>query len=88
MSAQDVDLWEINEAFAVVPIQTMRRLKIDPARVNIKGGAIARGHPLGATGAILLASVVAELEKENLSVGCAVLCVAGGQSVATLVQRC
>jgi len=88
MSVQDVDLWEINEAFAVVPIETIRRLKIDPARVNIKGGAIARGHPLGATGAILLTSLIAELEKEDLSVGCVVLCVAGGQSVGILVQRC
>ena len=88
MSVKDVDLWEINEAFAVVPIQTMRRLNIPPERVNIRGGAIARGHPLGATGAILLTALLTELEKENLSIGCAVLCVAGGQSVATLIQRC
>lgn len=88
MSVRDVDLWEINEAFAVVPLETMRRLQIDPARVNIKGGSIARGHPLGATGAILLACLAAELEKEDRAVGCAVLCVAGGQSVATLIERC
>lgn len=88
MTVKDVDLWEINEAFAVVPIQTMRRLGISPERVNIKGGSIARGHPLGATGAILLTSVISELEQKDLSIGCAVLCVAGGQSVATLVQRC
>jgi acetyl-CoA C-acetyltransferase len=88
MSVDDVDLWEINEAFAVVPIQTIGRLGIAPEQVNIKGGAIARGHPLGATGAILLTSLITELEKENLSVGCVVLCIAGGQSVATLVERC
>jgi acetyl-CoA C-acetyltransferase len=56
-------------------------------RVNINGGAISRGHPLGATGAILLTELVNELEKENKSIGCAVLCVAGGQSVATLIER-
>lgn len=88
MTVQDVDLWEINEAFAIVPMQTMRRLKISPDRVNIAGGSIARGHPLGATGAILLTSLIAELEREDKNVGCAVLCVAGGQSVATLVRRC
>jgi acetyl-CoA C-acetyltransferase len=88
MSVKDVDLWEINEAFAVVPLQTIRRLRIQPERVNIKGGAIARGHPLGATGAILLTSLIIELEREDRSVGCVVLCVAGGQSVATLIQRC
>jgi acetyl-CoA C-acetyltransferase len=88
MSVQDVDLWEINEAFAVVPLETIRKLAIDPARVNIMGGAIAKGHPLGATGAILLASLITELERENRSIGCVTLCVAGGQSVATLVERC
>lgn len=88
LTPKDVDLWEINEAFAVVPIQTIRRLKIDESRVNIEGGAISRGHPLGATGAILLTSLLLELEKENKSIGCVVLCVAGGQSVATLIQRC
>jgi acetyl-CoA C-acetyltransferase len=88
MTVKDVDLWEINEAFAVVPLQTIRKLGISPEQVNIKGGSIARGHPLGATGAILLASMVLELEKENKSTGCVVLCVAGGQSVATLVERC
>ncbi|HEY9788811.1 MAG TPA: acetyl-CoA C-acyltransferase [Candidatus Obscuribacterales bacterium] len=88
MTVNDVDLWEINEAFAVVPLQTVNRLGISMDRVNIKGGAISRGHPLGATGAILLIELVNELEKEDKSIGVAVLCVAGGQSVATLVQRC
>lgn len=88
MTVKDVDLWEINEAFAVVPLQTIRRLTISSDKVNIAGGAIARGHPLGATGAILLTSLITELEREDLSVGCVVLCVAGGQSVATLIERC
>jgi len=87
MSPKDIDLWEINEAFAVVPIQTMRRLALDPARVNINGGAIALGHPLGATGSILLVSLMIALEKEDKSIGCVTLCVAGGQSIAAIIER-
>jgi acetyl-CoA C-acetyltransferase len=87
MSAKDIDLWEINEAFAVVPIQTMRRLDLDPARVNVNGGAIALGHPLGATGSILLVSLITALEKEDKSIGCVTLCVAGGQSIAAVIER-
>lgn len=87
MSAKDIDLWEINEAFAVVPLQTIRLLNLDPARVNINGGAIALGHPLGATGSILLVSLITALEKEDKSVGCVTLCVAGGQSIAAIVER-
>lgn len=87
MQAKNVDLWEINEAFAVVPLYTIKRLGIDPGKVNIKGGAIALGHPLGATGSILLMSLINSLEKENKQTGCAVLCVAGGQSVAILIER-
>lgn len=87
MSAKDIDLWEINEAFAVVPLYTIKRLGIDPEKVNIKGGAMALGHPLGATGSILLMTLINALEKENKQTGCAVLCVAGGQSVAILIER-
>lgn len=83
----DIDLWEINEAFAVVPIIAQRSLGIDPSRLNIAGGAIARGHPLGATGAILVAEMLALLEREQKSLGCVVLCVAGGQSVAMILER-
>lgn len=88
LSAGDIDLWEINEAFAVVPIQTIRNLKLDESKVNIYGGAIALGHPLGATGSILLVSMLNALERENLSLGCIVLCVAGGQSIACVIERC
>ena len=87
MSAKNIDLWEINEAFAVVPLYTIKRLGIDPEKVNIKGGAIALGHPLGATGSMLLMTLINALEKENKQTGCAVLCVAGGQSVAILIER-
>ncbi|HSY81955.1 MAG TPA: acetyl-CoA C-acetyltransferase [Gemmatimonadaceae bacterium] len=87
MSARDIDLWEINEAFAVVPIHTMRELELDPARVNVNGGAIALGHPLGATGAMLLGTVLDELERRDLATGLVTLCIGGGQGVATIVER-
>jgi len=87
MSVADVDLWEINEAFAVVPLQTIRTLGLDPDRVNVNGGAIALGHPLGATGAILLGTVIDELERRDLTVGLVTLCIGGGQGIATVVER-
>jgi acetyl-CoA C-acetyltransferase len=87
MSARDIDLWEINEAFAVVPIHTIRELGIDPDRVNVNGGAIALGHPLGATGAMLLGTVLDELERRNLATGLVTLCIGGGQGVATIIER-
>lgn len=87
MAARDIDLWEINEAFAVVPIQVQRALGIDPARINVNGGAIALGHPLGATGAVLLGTVVDELERRNLATGLVTLCIGGGQGIATIIER-
>ena len=66
MSVDDIDLWEINEAFAAVPLKTMRDLKLDPERVNVNGGAIALGHPIGATGAMLIGTVLDELERRDL----------------------
>ena len=87
MSVNDIDLWEINEAFAVVPIHTMRELNLDPARVNVNGGAIALGHPLGATGAMLLGTVLDELERRDLATGLVTLCIGGGQGVATIIER-
>lgn len=87
MQPADVDLWEINEAFAVVPLKTMRDLGLDPARVNVNGGAIAMGHPLGATGAILLGTLLDELERRDLATGAVTLCVGGGMGIATLIER-
>jgi acetyl-CoA C-acetyltransferase len=88
MTAADVDLWEINEAFAAVPLQVMRALELDPERVNVNGGAIALGHPLGATGAMLLGTVLDELERRGLATACVTLCVGGGMGTATLIERC
>ena len=87
MKASDIDLWEINEAFAAVPLQTIRNLGIDPARVNVNGGAIALGHPLGATGAILIGTVIDELERRGLGTGLVTLCIGGGMGIATIVER-
>jgi acetyl-CoA C-acetyltransferase len=87
MQPGDIDLWEINEAFAAVPLQTIRRLQIDPERVNVNGGAIALGHPLGATGAMLLGTALDELERRGLATALVTLCIAGGQGVATVIER-
>lgn len=87
LSVADIDLWEINEAFAVVPLQTMQALDIDPARVNVNGGAIALGHPLGATGAILLNTALDELERQNKRLALITLCIGGGQAMACIIER-
>jgi acetyl-CoA C-acetyltransferase len=87
MTAKDIDLWEINEAFAVVPLNTIRRLEIDPDRVNVNGGAIALGHPLGATGAALLGTAVDELERSGKSTALITLCIGGGMGIATVIER-
>jgi acetyl-CoA C-acetyltransferase len=87
MSVGDIDLWEINEAFATVPLKTMRDLSIDPDRVNVNGGAIALGHPIGATGVMLLQTVLDELERRDLSTGLVVMCTGGGMGTATIVER-
>lgn len=87
MSASDIDLWEINEAFAAIPLQTMRKLGIDDDRVNVNGGAIALGHPLGATGAMLLGTALDELERRDLTTALITLCIGGGMGIATIIER-
>ena len=87
MQPGDVDLWEINEAFATVPLQTIRNLGLDPERVNVNGGAIALGHPLGATGAMLLGTALDELERRGLATALVTLCIGGGQGIATVIER-
>ena len=87
MSVKDIDLWEINEAFATVPMQTARVLGIDMDKINVNGGAIALGHPLGATGAILLGTALDELERTNKSTALITLCIGGGMGIATIIER-
>jgi acetyl-CoA C-acetyltransferase len=87
MSVKDIDLWEINEAFAVVPLHTARQLGVDPERINVNGGAIALGHPLGATGAILLNTALDELERRQKATALITLCIGGGMGIATVIER-
>jgi acetyl-CoA C-acetyltransferase len=87
MVASDIDLWEINEAFATVPMKTARDLGVSLDRVNVNGGAIAMGHPLGATGAIILGTALDELERTGKSTALATLCVGGGMGIATIIER-
>ncbi|HET6213237.1 MAG TPA: acetyl-CoA C-acetyltransferase [Micromonosporaceae bacterium] len=82
-----IDLYEVNEAFAAVPLRFMRDLDLDAERVNVNGGAIAMGHPLGATGAMLVGSLLDELERRELRYGMATLCVGGGMGIATIIER-
>jgi acetyl-CoA C-acetyltransferase len=87
MRIEDIDLWEINEAFAAVPLKTMRDLDLDPEKVNVNGGAIALGHPIGATGAMLIQTALDELERRDLSTALITMCTGGGMATATIIER-
>lgn len=84
----DVDFYEINEAFAVVAMAAIRELKIDHAKVNVTGGAVAIGHPIGATGGRIISTVVRSLIRNNKQLGIACLCIGGGEALAIAVERC
>ena len=86
IKAEDIDLWEINEAFASVAINSVRMLGIDPERVNVNGGAIALGHPIGASGARIIGTLVHELRRRGGGLGCAAICSGGGQGDALIVE--
>ncbi|MGZ4522843.1 MAG: acetyl-CoA C-acetyltransferase [Mycobacteriaceae bacterium] len=87
LTPEDIDLYEINEAFASVVLKFQRDLDLDPEKVNVLGGAIAMGHPLGATGAMILMTLADELERRQLRYGLATLCVGGGMGIATIIER-
>lgn len=87
MTVADIDLFELNEAFASVVLRMMDQLNIDHAKMNVNGGAIAMGHPLGATGAMILGTVLDELERRNLSTALITLCVGAGMGTATIIER-
>jgi acetyl-CoA C-acetyltransferase len=87
LTADDIDLWEVNEAFAAVVLKFMNDMHVPHEKVNVNGGAIALGHPLGATGAMILGTLIDELERRDLRRGLATLCVGGGMGVATIVER-
>jgi acetyl-CoA C-acetyltransferase len=87
MSITDIDLFEVNEAFAAVPMTFMQEFDVPHDKVNVHGGAIALGHPLGATGAMILGTVLDALEARGLSTGLATLCIGGGMGVTTIIER-
>jgi acetyl-CoA C-acetyltransferase len=87
LQADDIDLFEVNEAFAAVVLRFMNELAIPVEKVNVNGGAIAMGHPLGATGCIILGTLLDELERRKLRRGLATLCAGGGMGIATIIER-
>jgi acetyl-CoA C-acetyltransferase len=87
MSIDDIDLFEVNEAFAAVVLRFAQAFDLDMSRINVNGGAIAMGHPLGATGAMILGTVLDELERRNLSTALVTLCIGAGMGTATIIER-
>ncbi len=87
MTIADIDLYELNEAFAVVVLRYMQALDIPHDKMNVNGGAIAMGHPLGATGAMILGTVLDELERTGKSTALVTLCIGGGMGTATVIER-
>jgi acetyl-CoA C-acetyltransferase len=87
MTIDEIDLFEVNEAFASVVMRFMREMQVPEGKINVNGGSIAMGHPLGATGCIILATLLDELERRNLRYGLATLCVGGGMGIATIIER-
>jgi acetyl-CoA C-acetyltransferase len=87
MEMADIDLLEVNEAFASVILRFFRDTGADPEKVNVNGGAIALGHPIGATGAMLIGTVVDELERRGQATGLVAMCTGGGMGTATIVER-
>ena len=87
MTTSDIDLWEINEAFAAVVLRYLRDMELPADKVNVNGGAIAMGHPLGATGAIVLGTLLDEMERRDLATGLVTLCIGAGMGTATIIER-
>jgi acetyl-CoA C-acetyltransferase len=87
MQLADLDLIEVNEAFAAVVLRYLQAFDLDPAKVNVNGGAIAMGHPLGATGAMILGIALDELERRNLATALVTLCIGAGMGTATIIER-
>ena len=87
MKLSDIDLFEVNEAFSAIPMLFMEKTGIDPSVVNVNGGSIAMGHPLGATGCILTGTIMDEIERRDLNTGLVTLCIGGGMGIATIIER-
>jgi acetyl-CoA C-acetyltransferase len=87
VAVEDVDLWEVNEAFAVVAMAFMRELELDADQVNVRGGAVALGHPIGASGARILVTLLHAMRERQARLGCAAICIGGGEATALLIER-
>ena len=87
LTIEDIDLIEMNEAFAAVVLRFVKDMELDIDKVNVNGGAIAMGHPLGATGGMILGTLIDELERTDKRYGLATLCIGGGMGIATIVER-
>ena len=87
LTIDDMDLYEVNEAFAPVPLAWAEDLKADRSKLNVNGGAIAMGHPLGATGGMVLGTLIDEMERRDLNTGLVNLCIGGGMGTSTIVER-
>jgi acetyl-CoA C-acetyltransferase len=87
LTVDDIDLWEINEAFAVVSEKFQRDLNLDREKVNVNGGAMALGHPIGATGSVLIGTLLDELERQDKQFGLVTMCAAGGMAPAVIIER-
>ena len=87
MTFDDIDLLEVNEAFAAVVLKFLRDTKVDWDKVNVNGGAMALGHPIGATGGMLIGTLVDELERQDLQTGLVAMCTGGGMGTATIIER-
>jgi acetyl-CoA C-acetyltransferase len=87
MNINDIDLFEVNEAFAAVVLRFLQAFEVDPNKVNVNGGAIAMGHPLGATGAMILGAALDELERTGRITALITLCIGGGMGTATIIER-
>jgi len=87
LAADRIELWELNEAFAAQSLAVLRELRIDPAKVNVNGGAIAIGHPIGASGGRVLVTLLYEMQKRNAKKGLATLCIGGGMGIAMCLER-
>ena len=87
MKTEDMDLFEVNEAFAAVVLKFLKDTGVDWSKVNVNGGAIALGHPIGATGGMLIGTLLDELERQDLSTGLVTMCTGGGMGTATIIER-
>jgi acetyl-CoA C-acetyltransferase len=87
LTVSDIDIWEINEAFAPVAIMTQRELNIDPSKINVNGGGISLGHPLGATGAMLIGMAIDELHASEKRYALVTMCIGLGMGIATILER-